>query len=163
MTTTIVLPKTISEERKHGPKINISGDGPKCIVTVAVNRQRQVGLAMIDLAAPYELILSDIADSHNFVDSISLIKLYNVSVISRFFHHLRTLLSFLAGGDFGLGLETTVSVDQGTTTRHTSCSLTKTDKRNSNTCFRNRSHVLFLLRDIISSTLLHSLPGFPMT
>lgn len=74
----VMLPKSKAEERKYAPKINVSGDDPKCIVAVAVNRHRQVGLATIDIAAPYELILSDIADSHNFVDSISLIKLYNV-------------------------------------------------------------------------------------
>ena len=70
---------SLKESDAASVNLGLGTDGArKPVVAVGVNHQRQVGIAMIDLSSPYELILTDILDSHNYVDAISYLRLQEV-------------------------------------------------------------------------------------
>ena len=45
---------------------------------VAVNRHREVGIVILDLSAPHEIIVVQLADSHHFFSTLSLLRSFQV-------------------------------------------------------------------------------------
>jgi hypothetical protein len=48
------------------------------IAVVAEGKNREIGICGLDIAAPHEMFLSHMVDSHNFVETISLLDSYQV-------------------------------------------------------------------------------------